>query len=217
MSDVGDKIANDGYSVVCGVLSIPEVQEIGHRLDRIAVSGAGDRRLLQHSWCRAMLCAVQERLVASGFFLDDLRPVMCTFFNKTHESNWGVAPHQDSFIPVSGRFKKEGWEKWSVKQGIPHVRPPRAVLESLLAVRLHIDSCGSSDGPLEVLPGSHRRNGEGRPSVTCVVQRGDAIIMRPLLMHSSSKSHSGRSRRVLHALFGPEVLPPPAKWYQYAA
>jgi hypothetical protein len=37
-----------------------------------------------------------------------------------------------------------------------------------------------------------------RPHVECLVGRGGVLMMRPLLMHSSSKGLSDRPRRVLH-------------------
>jgi hypothetical protein len=39
---------------------------------------------------------------------------------------------------------------------------------------------------------------QANEEVECCVPRGGVIAMRPLLIHSSSKARSGRSRRVLH-------------------
>jgi ectoine hydroxylase-related dioxygenase (phytanoyl-CoA dioxygenase family) len=49
-----------------------------------------------------------------------------------------------------------GWGPWSTKDGVLHVRPPAEVMARMLAVRVHLDDCGESDGPLRVLPGSHK-------------------------------------------------------------
>ena len=38
-------------------------------------------------------------------------------------------------------------------------------------------------------------------------KRGDALILRPLVLHASSKPSGSSLRRVLHFVFGPEVLP----------
>ena len=44
----------------------------------------------------------------------------------------------------------------SQKEGILFVQPPRAVLEQLVAVSVHLDDCAERHGPLRVVPGSHR-------------------------------------------------------------
>jgi hypothetical protein len=48
--------------------------------------------------------------------------------------------------------------------------------------------------------------------VTCVQQSGDALAMRPLALHASSKATGTRKRRVLHILFGPPQLPFGLQW-----
>jgi ectoine hydroxylase-related dioxygenase (phytanoyl-CoA dioxygenase family) len=69
-----------------------------------------------------------------------------------------------------------------MKDGLMHVQPPIAVLEQMLTVRLHLDDCNSSNGPLQVIPGSHKsgrldmeRVSEWRkrgPATICSVARG---------------------------------------------
>jgi ectoine hydroxylase-related dioxygenase (phytanoyl-CoA dioxygenase family) len=99
-----------------------------------------------------------------------------------------------------------------------------AVLELLVAVRAHLDDCGSASGPLRVVPGSHR---DGRLSAEaasalrgqrgefeCVARRGDVLVLRPLLLHSSSKAQGPAPRRVLHFLFGPQELTCGLKWHR---
>ena len=100
---------------------------------------------------------------------------------------------------------------------------PTAVLADLVAVRIHLDDCGASSGPLRVVPGSHlygrfaaknardRRQSNGE--VTCTLRRGDALLMRPLLLHASSKAISDLPRRILHFLFGSPLLPLGLRWH----
>src|SRR5581483_5304455 len=42
--------------------------------------------------------------------------------------------------------------------------------------------------------------------------RGGAMLMRPLLLHASSKVTVDSTRRVLHFVFGPEHLPVGLRW-----
>jgi ectoine hydroxylase-related dioxygenase (phytanoyl-CoA dioxygenase family) len=148
--------------------------------------------------------------------------VRAILFNKTQISNWKVAWHQDLVIAVKSRSVAEGFGLWSVKDGVPHVRPPASILETMLAVRIHLDDCDDDNGPLRVLPGTHlhgvfsdseiaatRKEGE----VVCSVKRGDAILMRPLTLHASSTAAVSRSRRVIHVEFASVKLPPPLEWH----
>jgi hypothetical protein len=59
---------------------------------------------------------------------------------------------------------------WFTKDGALFVQPPVAVLESLVALRVHLDDGGPESGTLRLVPGSHRfgrlrgRAAGGRPS-----------------------------------------------------
>lgn len=145
------------------------------------------------------------------------------FFDKTPDSNWGIFWHQDLSIAVRRREQVEGFRPWSVKAGIPHVQPPSEILDGMLTVRLHLDDCSEANGALRVIPGSHRsarlslaeserlqQNGE---PMTCEVATGGAVVMKPLLLHSSHKGTSKSRRRVLHLEFASAPLPGPLEWY----
>src|SRR5206468_7563965 len=130
---------------------------------------------------------------------------------KTPHANWKVAWHQDLSIAVRERLDVAGFGPWSLKNGVVHVQPPREVLESMLTVRLHLDDCGQDNGPLRVVAGSHalgilpprevQRLVQARPVTTCVVPRGGALLMRPLLLHASSAALRAGHRRVIHLEF----------------
>ena len=141
----------------------------------------------------------------------------CTLFDKSPEKNWLVALHQDLSIPVKFLVDSPDCSGWSEKEGRVYVQPPISVLEQLVAVRIHLDECPVESGALRVVPGSHlegplsRERAEALRSLhdeTVVpVARGGALILRPLLLHASSKTTSGTPRRVLHFVFGPPKLP----------
>jgi ectoine hydroxylase-related dioxygenase (phytanoyl-CoA dioxygenase family) len=143
-------------------------------------------------------------------------------FDKIPEANWKVPWHQDVTIAVRAREDVEGFGPWSTKAGILHVQPPAQVLERMISIRLHLDVCDESNGALHVIPGSHRvgRIAEAEiPAIlaktracTCTVGRGGALLMRPLLLHSSSPSQTPAHRRVIHLDFACEGLPFPLKW-----
>lgn len=177
-------------------------------------SDAGTRDLLDRDWCRALAAALREHLREARLLPPDAVAVQCTLFRKSEATNWKVALHQDLSIPVAQRVEHDALSGWSSKQGVHFVQPPVATLERLLAVRVHLDVCGEGDGPLRVVTGSHRHGRldpaqaqalrDAHGETECTALAGDLLIMRPLLLHASSKAlkPSGR-RRVLHFLFGP--------------
>lgn len=148
--------------------------------------------------------------------------VRSIFFDKTAEANWKVAWHQDLTIAVRERMDVPGFSAWSVKDGVAHVQPPVAVLEKMLTLRLHLDDCDAANGPLQVIPGSHKsgrlsasqianwRNKE-QPFV-CAVRSGEALVMRPLILHASSPAIAPTHRRVVHLEFAADPLPGGLSW-----
>jgi ectoine hydroxylase-related dioxygenase (phytanoyl-CoA dioxygenase family) len=126
-------------------------------------------------------------------------------------------------IPVAERKNVPGFGPWSIKAGVVHVKPPAAVLAGMLALRVHLDDCGMDNGPLRVLPGSHRHGFLSsaevrewiatREPVTCIARRGDVLAMRPLLLHASSPAEVPAHRRVLHIEYSAQPLPSPLRWH----
>lgn len=140
-------------------------------------------------------------------------------FDKTPQTNWLVAWHQDRVVPVQQRVDVAGYRAWSQKDGQWFVEPPRAVLENLLAVRLDLDGSGERSGGLRVVPGSHRdgvltpaaiaARAAAGPVVLPAVAAGGALCLRPLLLHASSRAVAAPHRRIVHLEFAPGPLPPP--------
>jgi ectoine hydroxylase-related dioxygenase (phytanoyl-CoA dioxygenase family) len=94
-------------------------------------------------------------------------------------------------------------------------------------VRVHLDDCGLDNGPVRVLPGSHRVGRlsaaaieawrAGAPAVECLAERGAVLAFRPLLLHASSPAAAPAHRRVVHFEFAAEALPEPLAWYSRVA
>ncbi len=179
-----------------------------------SASGGGRRHLIEHPAVDALLkhhrlCEVVQSVLSASAFA-----FKATLFDKRADANWLVAWHQDLSIPVSGRIQDPDWRAWSMKEGVQYVQPPRDVLARLLAVRINIDACRETDGPLQVVPGSHTANHHGAASMVCVGRAGDAWLMRPLLRHASSKMSGAGRRRVLHLEFADIDLPAGLQWYR---
>ncbi|QJR09246.1 hypothetical protein DSM104443_00283 [Usitatibacter rugosus] len=206
----------DGYAVAPAVFDLMETASIAEALQAVPIASAGTRNLLEFGWCRALVGRIRSTLEIRGV------AVQCTLFDKTPERNWLVAFHQDLSIPVRERVEHPELRAWSVKEGQQFVQPPVALLEQLTAVRIHIDDCDPENGPLRLVPGSHRhgrldeseakRLRKVTGEVPLPIGRGGALILKPLLLHASSKAASPRHRRVLHFLFGPASIGYGLRW-----
>ncbi|MCA9413339.1 MAG: phytanoyl-CoA dioxygenase family protein [Candidatus Omnitrophica bacterium] len=152
------------------------------------------------------------------------KPVKGILFDKGEAANWSVRWHQDTTISVKQKIETPGFEAWSHKDDVPHVRPPVEIMERIVAFRIHLDDCGEENGPLKVLAGSHRRGYLSReevlrlmkeePPVPCTARKGDVLLMRPLIVHSSSRSRSPAHRRVIHIEYSAENLPNGLEWFE---
>ena len=213
---------NDGYAVIPNMLTSLDADQIALAINGILGDRAGTRRLLDIPWCNELADRLADEPRLREYLPDNALAVQCTLFAKTAESNWLVSLHQDLSIPVAERVESSECSGWSQKQGDTFVQPPISVLETVLAVRLHLDDTDERNGALCVVPGSHRLGRLSSDAATCArnargqyvvsVPKGGAMIMRPLLLHASSKSSAALPRRVLHFVYGPPALPEGLRW-----
>ncbi|MGC2327420.1 MAG: phytanoyl-CoA dioxygenase family protein, partial [Candidatus Sulfotelmatobacter sp.] len=135
-------------------------------------------------------------------------PFRATMFEKSPAANWLVVWHQDTALPLQHRQATSGWGPWSVKDGVIYAHAPASTLSQIVALRVHLDDSTSQNGPLRVLPSTHtlgvlsddviHQLAQEIEPVDCTVPRGGIVVMKPLVIHSSSKSRSNCARRVLH-------------------
>jgi hypothetical protein len=214
------RVENDGFAILEEVLSPGECNELVALLG--PVKGAGRRNLLNKPEIAALASSEKMLKLAQPYLRECVRPVRGIYFDKTPEANWSVAWHQDLLIPVRERIETEGFGPWSVKEGVTHVQPSVRVLEQMLTVRLHLDDTNETNGVLRVVAGSHQHGvlsseesdeisgrGEG---VSCCVRAGGALLMRPLLLHSSRRGSGDGHRRVLHIEYAGCELPNGLNW-----
>ena len=154
--------------------------------------------------------ALDPRLVsiASNWLSGVAIPFKATLFEKTGEANWLVAWHQDTALPIAARADVPEWGPWSEKAGVTYAHAPAQALANVIALRVHLDDSTAENGPLRVLPGTHELGvlsdaqlqelSKNVAPVECRVPAGGVVVMRPLIIHASSKSSSDTPRRVLH-------------------
>lgn len=158
--------------------------------------------------------------IIQDVFGDLYFPVKSIYFDKPEQSNWFVAYHQDLTISVDKKIDIDGFGPWTTKQDQFAVQPPLSILENNFTIRIHLDDTDENNGALKVIPGSHLK-GIYRPEtidwsveqeVSCAVQKGGIMIMKPLLLHSSGRTTNNKQRRVIHIEFSNRELPAALKW-----
>ena len=212
----------DGFALVPAVLAGVQCEAIAAHAATTARRSAGTRSLLPQAWCQALASKLRNHPSLAAFIPSGFVATQCTYFEKSQALNWLVAVHQDLSIPVAARIDHPALHGWSEKEGSLFVQAPVELLEQLVAVRLYLDNCTSTDGPLRVVAGSHLHGRiepdaatlarQTQTEVACTGLRGTALVMRPLLLHASSKATGTSKRRVLHFLFGPRSLPHGLQW-----
>lgn len=230
-TDVTLEIEQGGFAISAGVLDDRTIHALMGALSEVA-AGAGVRQRESVYAIRSLLDAVPDaaalahspavRALVEPFLGPGCFAVRGILFDKTPDANWNVVWHQDLSIAVRDRRDVPGFGPWSEKAGVVHVQPPAAILERMLTVRLHLDDCDAGNGPLQVLPGTHRggrlsadeiqQKRQDSPATVCPVPAGGVLLMRPLLLHASSASQSPRHRRVIHLEYAADALPGGLFW-----
>lgn len=205
-----DAIDTDGFAIIPKLLSRGEVEQILEEIRAAAPrrSRAGVRHALSLSPVSQVARRPNVIELARAVLGPAAFPFRATLFDKSASSNWLVVWHQDTALPLRERREVAGWGPWSVKEGVNYAHAPAAALSEVLALRIHLDHSTALNGPLRILPGTqtlgvldddrmHELSTTVDP-IECLVPAGGVLAMRPLLIHSSSKSQSEADRRVLH-------------------
>lgn len=184
---------------------------------------AGVRNIEKKSdYIRRLCCSDAVISLASRYLSSRPKLVRAIYFNKTSTNNWLVSWHQDRTVAVSRKFTADDWGPWSVKDGVHHVQPSVEVLEKTITLRLHLDDANEENGCLMVMPCSHKQGllapseihaiVVSREPFMCCANAGDILVMKPHLLHASSKATEPTNRRVLHMEFSSFELPNGISW-----
>jgi ectoine hydroxylase-related dioxygenase (phytanoyl-CoA dioxygenase family) len=203
-------IEDKGFAIIPDVLADKDILDLGEAIAQSTLprSRAGLRHVLRESAVAALAQDSRLLFIAEDILGGSAIPFRATFFDKSPKSNWLVVWHQDTALPLLERREVEGWGPWSVKEGINYAHAPAAALGKVIALRIHVDDSTAENGPLRVLPGTHtagvlsdeevRRFANQVAPINCLVARGGVVAMRPLIVHSSSKSLTADPRRIVH-------------------
>jgi ectoine hydroxylase-related dioxygenase (phytanoyl-CoA dioxygenase family) len=214
------RVQSDGFAIIPNCIDPMFLESLTSQFDG---SHSPERNILSLPSVQALATSRSVREIMEAVLGPECFAVRGIFFNKTPTSNWKVVWHQDLTIAVRGRKAAEGFGPWSTKNGVLHVQPPAETMEGILAIRIHLDESASDNGPLRVIPGSHREgrlsaerigSWDKKDSVTCTVPKGGAMLMRPLLLHASSACAVPNPRRVIHLEFAATKLPYDLDWHE---
>jgi ectoine hydroxylase-related dioxygenase (phytanoyl-CoA dioxygenase family) len=148
--------------------------------------------------------------------------VRAILFDKTAETNWSLAWHQDRTICVRERIEVEGFGPWSIKAGLYHVAPPFDLLARMVTLRVHLDDVPATNAPLLIAPGSHALGklpvGDVNAvavrcgTVACLATAGDVWTYSTPILHASEAASLPARRRVLQVDFSTDELPGGLEW-----
>ncbi len=230
-SDKLSALEHTGYAVVPDVLTRAKVNRLLQATEAYCTSAEEQTGRTVHAIrnlfdtipaVTELACSDAVRGLIEPALGPDAFAVRAIYFDKPPGSNWKVAWHQDQAIAVKARIDVDGYGPWSMKEDVHHVEPPVSVLEQMLTVRIHLDDCDEQNGPLRVIPGTHRmgrlmtedaaRLKTKLGEVTCTAPAGAAVLMRPSLLHASSPATIPTHRRVIHIESASCKLPDGLEW-----
>ena len=192
-----------GYLLINPLFTLDEMEEVDTCLN--SEFTASTRLALDNTVIREFGVALLKKVASHIPAVANYKPVSCHYFNKCKETNWMVPFHRDEYFLFDEKINHPHVTDWCYKEERLFGRIALGQLHRLIAVRLAIDPVDLDNGPLRVLPKSHLYLGSEVPSTVgerSIIQNiGDALIMYPSLFHASSKSVTGRSRRILHYAF----------------
>ena len=121
------------------------------------------------------------------------------FFDKPPGAAWSLPWHRDMTIAVKRHGNLERFRKPTVKSGVPHVEATIELLSTMLTARVHLDAVTMHNGPLQVVPGSHRLDAAPLPVERILCSAGDVLLMRPLPSRDSEHPSALRTARTTAA------------------
>nr|WP_300356186.1 phytanoyl-CoA dioxygenase family protein [Fluviicola sp.] len=224
------KLVKNGYSILNDLYTRKEIRRIGKELHDYFTDNDeptfGKRTLIKGipSLKEFIFNENLKRLVKSidpNAFL-----VKSIYFDKPDDSNWFVSWHQDIPINIQKKIETVGFTSWTKKKEINSVCPPEEFLHNIFTIRIHLDTTLEQNGALKVIPGSHTKRftddeiktiTAGAHPALMEVKEGGVQLMKPLLLHSSSKTQNQKRRRVIHLEFSSLDLPNGLEWLEREA
>lgn len=219
----------NGYTIIENIYSIDEVNQILTLIDSVNSNNPTFRRAVDIFAIRQFFREIPD--IKDLIFNENLKAIISQFgdnyfvvksiyFDKPETSNWFVSYHQDLTISVDQKVEIENFSSWTTKHNQFAVQPPLNILENIFTIRIHLDDTNENNGALKVISHSHKKgiyrpetiNWKIEKEAICNVYKGGIMIMKPLLLHSSSRTTNNKRRRVIHIEFSNIELPNMINW-----
>ena len=227
------ELEQNGYSILSDLYSDREIDQISTCIENTEQDGNSFLKTKDLFAVRQLIKNIPELknllfneklielisdLSESEYFL-----TKAIYFDKPSESNWFVAYHQDLSISVDQKTELENYINWTFKKGQYGVQPPTKILEDTITVRIHLDKTDKNNGALKVIPKSHlngivridSKNWNAENEFVCEIEKGGAMLMKPLTLHASNRTTNGKKRRVIHLEFNKHNLTEPLTWLEH--
>lgn len=219
-----------GFTTIENIYSTEEVQKIIETINQVDTSKDTFRKSNDLFAIRQFLKEVPEtqklifneklQKVISELFGKNYFVIKSIYFDKPETSNWYVSYHQDLTISVDKKIELDNFKFWTTKQNQFAVQPPIKILENIYTIRIHLDDTDENNGALKVIEKSHLKkiyrpeniDWKTEKETTCNVNKGGIMIMKPLTLHSSSRTTNNKKRRVIHIEFSDTNLPNGLNW-----
>lgn len=229
-NQIAECLHNKGFSIVDGIYSDTEIESIISCINKADQTNTTFRKSEDLFAIRQVVKEIPEILpfvfnenlknLISNILGNDYFIVKSIYFDKPENSNWYVAYHQDLTISVDKKEAIENFVNWTKKQNQFAVQPPISVLENIVTLRIHLDETNSGNGALKVIENSNSKgiyrpetiNWENEKEVTCNVNKGGVMLMKPLILHSSGRTTNSKKRRVIHIELSNIDLPKEINW-----
>ena len=229
-------LRNDGFYVVPTALSPEQTDTLLHEIETsIASDSSASIRSSRGTVyaARNLIDSLDQLipLIQATELIDHLTSaigdqaglVRVLYFDKPSDRSWSLPYHKDLTIAVEDNsLPTETFCKPTRKSGVDHVEASQAILENMVTLRIHLDTVTAANGPLQVIPASHRSGKDIVPydqeAVKILVQRGDVLVMRPMIVHASGHTDPDKNlhRRILHLEFsGDAELPDGYRWKHF--
>lgn len=224
------EFTENGFVTVDNIYSDQEIEQILWTIDQADKTKETFRKSADLFAIRQFFKEIPEttnlvfndnlKKVINQLFGDDYFVVKSIYFDKPETSNWYVSYHQDLTISVDKKVVLENFGPWTTKQNQFAVQPPIDILENIFTIRIHLDDTDEKNGALKVVPKSHSKkiyrpetiDWTKETETICNVNKGGIMIMKPLILHSSSRTTNNKKRRVIHFEFSNQELPTELKW-----
>jgi hypothetical protein len=106
------EVERDGYGLVHDVCDTGQLGAILSDLENVNTprSRAGIRHVMSQSAVANVARSTQMLAIATSLLGPTAAPFRATLFDKSPESNWLVAWHQDTALPLQKKREVEGWD-----------------------------------------------------------------------------------------------------------